>query len=316
MLFCAYVWGVFLSAQANKNGGMSAYVVVVGNEKGGSGKSTIAIHLAVALMKAGQRVATIDTDSRQKSFTHYVQNRLAWCKRNRLDLEIPTHCLVEQSKGIRADDNEIAEADGLLKKISALEHEHDFVVIDTPGSDTYLMRLVHSIADTLITPLNDSFLDFDVLGTLDPTNFAVTGKSHYAEMVCKVRYQRRLVDGQEPDWVVVRNRLSSLDSRNKKNLAKALKALNPQLGCRCVEGFSERVIYREFFLRGLTALDINKSILGKRPSRSHVAARQEVESLLVALKLPINEKGRQRVAARLEWFANRDKPVEVDAILE
>ena len=187
MLFCAYVWGVFLSAQANKNGGMSAYVVVVGNEKGGSGKSTIAIHLAVALMKAGQRVATIDTDSRQKSFTHYVQNRLAWCKRNRLDLEIPTHCLVEQSKGIRADDNEIAEADGLLKKISALEHEHDFVVIDTPGSDTYLMRLVHSIADTLITPLNDSFLDFDVLGTLDPTNFAVTGKSHYAEMVCKVR---------------------------------------------------------------------------------------------------------------------------------
>jgi len=308
--------GCLLSAQANQNSGMPAYVVVVGNEKGGSGKSTIAIHLAVALMKAGQRVATIDIDSRQKSFTHYVQNRLAWSKRNRLNLEIPTHCFVEQGKGIRADENEIAEADGFLDKVSALEHEYDFVVIDTPGSNTYLMRLAHSIADTLITPLNDSFLDFDVLATLDPTNFAVTGKSHYAEMVCMVRHQRRLVDGQQPDWVVVRNRLSSQDSLNKRNLAKGLQALGLQLGCRCAEGFSERVIYREFFLRGLTALDINKSILGKRPSRSHVAARQEVESLLAALKLPINEKGRQRVAARFEWFANRDKPLEVDSILK
>ena len=310
------VLGRALSAQASQTAGMSAYVVVVGNEKGGSGKSTIAIHLAVALMKAGQRVATIDIDSRQKSFTRYVQNRRVWCKRNRLDLEIPTHCLVEQKGGIRVDENEIGEANDFLTKISALEHHHDFLVIDTPGNDTYLMRLVHSMADTLITPLNDSFLDFDVLATLDPINFAVTGKSHYAEMVCKARDQRRRVDGQQPDWVVVRNRLSSMDSHNKRNLAKGLKGLGLRLGCRYAEGFSERVIYREFFLRGLTALDINKSTLGKRPSRSHIAARQEVESLLAALKLPINEKGRQRRAARLEWFANRDTPLEVDAILK
>jgi chromosome partitioning protein len=305
-----------LTAQAIQTTGMSAYVVVVGNEKGGSGKSTIAIHLAVALMRAGQRVATIDIDSRQKSFTHYIQNRRAWCKRNSLDLEIPTHCFVEQSDGIRADDNEIAEASGFLNKISALEHKHDFVVIDTPGSDTYLMRLAHSIADTLITPLNDSFLDFDVLATTDPTNIAVTGKSHYAEMVRDAAHQRRLVDGQRPDWVIVRNRLSSVDSHNKRNMAKGLKELGLRLGCRWTDGFSERVIYREFFLRGLTALDINKSTLGKRPSRSHIAARQEVESLLAALKLPINEKGRRRRAARLEWFANRDKPLEVDSILK
>ncbi len=296
---------------------MSAYVVVVGNEKSGSGKSTIAIHLAVALMKAGQRVATIDIDSRQKTFTHHVENRLAWCKRNRLDLEIPTHCLVERSEGIRADENEIAEANDFLNKVSALEHKHDFVVIDTPGSDTYLMRLAHSVADTLITPLNDSFLDFDVLVTLDPTNFAVTGTSHYAEMVRKARHQRRLVDSQLPDWVVVRNRPSRLDSRNKQNSPKDLKELlGQQLGCRCAEGLSERAIYREFFPRGLTALDVNKCTLGKRPSRSHVAARQEVEALLAALKLPINEKGRQRLAARLEWFANRDKPLETDGILK
>ena len=310
------VLGGHLSTQATQTAGMSAYVVVVGNEKGGSGKSTIAIHLAVALMKAGQRVATIDIDSRQKSFTHYIQNCHVWCKRNRLDLEIPTHCLVEQSGGIRADDNEIAEASGFLNKISTLEHNHDFVVIDTPGNDTYLMRLAHSIADTLITPLNDSFLDFDVLATTDPTNFAVTGKSHYAEMVREAAHQRQLVDGQRPDWVIVRNRLSSVDSYNKRNLAKGLKEFGLGLGCRWTNGFSERVIYRELFLRGLTALDINKSTLGKRPSRSHVAARQEVNSLLAALKLPINERGRRRRATRLEWFANRDKPLEVDGILK
>jgi chromosome partitioning protein len=294
----------------------SAYVVVVGNEKGGSGKSTIAIHVAVALMRAGQRVATIDLDSRQKSFTHYIQNRLAWRKRSRLDLEIPAHCFVERSKGIRADENEAAEINAFIDKVSTLEHEHDFIVIDTPGNDTYLMRLAHSMADTLITPLNDSFVDFDVLGSVDSVTFALTDTSLYSEMVREARKARHEVDQNDIDWVVVRNRLSSLDSRNKRNLAKGLKELSFQLGFRCAEGFTERTIYREFFPRGLTALDINKSTLGKRPSRSHVAARQEVESLLAALKLPINEKGRERAAARLEWYASSGKPLEVHNILK
>ena len=42
-------------------------VIVVANEKGGSGKSTIAMHVAIALMKRGHRVATIDLDLRQRS---------------------------------------------------------------------------------------------------------------------------------------------------------------------------------------------------------------------------------------------------------
>ena len=308
--------GCVLSVRANKSSGKSAYVVVVGNEKGGSGKSTIAIHVAVALMRAGQRVATIDLDSRQKSFTHYIQNRLAWRKRSRLDLEIPAHCFVERSKGIRADENEAAEINAFIDKVSTLEHEHDFIVIDTPGNDTYLMRLAHSMADTLITPLNDSFVDFDVLGSVDSVTFALTDTSLYSEMVREARKARHEVDQNDIDWVVVRNRLSSLDSRNKRNLAKGLKELSFQLGFRCAEGFTERTIYREFFPRGLTALDINKSTLGKRPSRSHVAARQEVESLLAALKLPINEKGRERAAARLEWYASSGKPLEVHNIVK
>src|SRR3982074_528640 len=165
----------------------SAHVIVLGNEKGGSGKSTVAMHIAVALLKAGQRVATIDLDSRQKSFTHYIENRNAWAKHARLDLELPSHYCIARKDGALVSDNEAAEFNEFAAAVDAIEHSHDFIVIDTPGHDSYLMRLAHSMADTLITPLNDSFVDFDVLGTVDPQTFAVTGTSHYSEMVREAR---------------------------------------------------------------------------------------------------------------------------------
>src|SRR5436190_3459294 len=241
--------------QANKGPHRSAYVVVVGNEKGGSGKSTTAIHIAIALIKSGQRVATIDLDSRQKSLTHYIENRQAWSRLGKLDLDVPENYCVEPREGVRADDNERAEFDSFAETIATLEHNHDFVVIDTPGNDSYLMRLAHAMADTLITPLNDSFVDFDVLGTVDPQTYALTGTSHYAEMVREARRHRRRVDQEATDWIVVRNRLSTLGSRSKRLLAEGLNDLGLQLGFRSAEGFAERVIYREFFPRGLTALD-------------------------------------------------------------
>src|SRR5271169_1661325 len=145
----------------------SAQVVVLGNEKGGSGKSTTALHIAVALLKAGQRVATIDLDSRQKSFTHYIENRRDWAERARVKLELPTHYCIARAESNSLQANEAEEFTTFSKAVSAIEHSHDVVVIDTPGSDTYLMRLAHSMADTLVTPLNDSFVDFDVLASLD-----------------------------------------------------------------------------------------------------------------------------------------------------
>lgn len=303
--------------QSGKGPNKSAYVVVVGNEKGGSGKSTTAVHIAIALLKAGQRVATIDLDSRQKSFTHYIENRRAWGRRNNLALELPTHFYVDRVEGIRADENEAAEFASFSRTIASIEHSHDFVVIDTPGTDAYLMRLAHAMADTLITPLNDSFVDFDVLGTVDPQTYTLTGVSHYAEMVREARRQRRRVDQEDTDWVVVRNRLSTLGSRSRRLLAEGLNELGLQLGFRCAEGFAERVIYREFFPRGLTALDsIDEPTLGTRPNLSHISARDEVQALLAALRLPIDEKGRRRAAARSEWFASLDKPLEIHDLLD
>ena len=180
--------------QASRQSG-SAHVVVLGNEKGGSGKSTIALHVAVALMKAGQRVATIDLDCRQQSLTRYINNRSAWARRTGLDLELPVHCCIKRGETMQIADNETSEFQQFIDAVSAIERKFDFIVIDTPGSDSYLMRLAHSMADTLVTPINDSFLDFDVLGTVDPVTYAVTGESHYAEVVRDMRRKRRQLDG-------------------------------------------------------------------------------------------------------------------------
>jgi chromosome partitioning protein len=294
----------------------SAHVVVLGNEKGGSGKSTTALHIAVALLKAGQRVATIDLDSRQQSFTHYIENRRAWAERARVNLEMPTHYCVPRAELNSLDANEAKEFSSFAAAISAVEHNHDVVVIDTPGSDTYLMRLAHSMADTLVTPLNDSFVDFDVLGTLDQTNFTVTGESHYANMVREARRQRRLVDGKLTDWIVVRNRLSALGSRNKRLVGDGIAELAKRMGFRSVEGFAERVVYREFFPRGLTALDdLDEQTLGSRPNLSHLTAREEVVTLLNALHLPLSENGKRRAAARAEWYSVMDRPLQVHDVI-
>jgi chromosome partitioning protein len=305
-----------MSIESRNEPPRSAHVVVLGNEKGGSGKSTIAVHVAVALMKAGQRVATIDLDSRQQSLSHYIENRRSWAKRKRINLELPTHHRVARAEGPQVEANEQAEFEDFANAIATVEKTHDFIVVDTPGTDNYLMRLGHSMADTLITPLNDSFVDFDVLAAVDPTTFAVTRESHYAQMVSEARRQRRLVDGGLSDWVVVRNRLSMLGSRNKRLVGDGLVDLGRRLGFRLADGIGERVIYREFFPRGLTALDdLDETTLGTRPSMSHVSAREEVMQLLSVLRLPLNERGRRRAAARAEWQAQMTKPLDVHDLL-
>ena len=276
----------------------SAHVIVVGNEKGGSGKSTTAIHIAIALLKAGRKVATVDLDTRQKSFTRYIENRAQWAAREHLKLEMPSHFCGPLSDGVGNDMDEQAQFTAFADILAAVEQSHDVVVIDTPGADTYLMRLAHAMADTLITPLNDSFVDFDVLGTVDARSHAVIAISHYAEMVRGARIKRGGIDQTTADWIVVRNRLSNLSSRNKRLLADAVSQLSSQLDFRIADGFSERVVYREFFPRGLTALDtLDEATLGTRPNMSHVAARQEVQALLAALRLPMQDKAPGGVGA-------------------
>jgi chromosome partitioning protein len=294
----------------------SPHVVVVGNEKGGSGKTTIAMHIAVALLKAGQRVATIDLDGRQRTLTHYVENRRGWARRSQADLELPTQFCIARVEGPMVEENEAAELLDFQRAVAAAQDCHDFVVIDTPPHDSYLMRLAHSITDTLVTPLNDSFLDLDVLATLDPVTLTVTGIGHYGELVRETRRHRRPVDGARIDWVVVRNRILPQRSSAAPVLSGCLQELALDAGFRAATGFYERAIYRDLFPRGLTALDeiseIMPDIGGVEASR--VPARGEIEGLLEALKLPINDRGRRRAALRAEWFASRDSPLDTDIL--
>jgi chromosome partitioning protein len=291
------------------------HVIVIGNEKGGSGKSTIAMHMAVALMKTGQRLATIDLDDRQRTLTHYIENRRAWAHRCGFSLELPTHFVINRGGSNQSDDNEAAEVDDLERAIAATEHRHDFVLIDTPPQDSYLMRLAHSIADTLVTPLNLSFIDIDVLARLDPVNFAVTGVSHYAELVREMRRHRRSIDGALSDWVVVCNRISP-DSAMSPVFSNSLQELALALGFRLATGFHERQLYRDLFPRGLSVMDELRHVMpGTDHDPSHSIARCEVEHLLHILKLPIDERGRRRAAARREWFSKQDEALATGDIL-
>ncbi|MBX3577909.1 MAG: AAA family ATPase [Rhizobiaceae bacterium] len=293
----------------------SAHVIVCGNEKGGSGKSTTAMHIAVALLKSGYRVATVDLDGRQLSLTRYVENRRRWARTARLTLAIPQHFHVPPARRDSVADAESEEFRQLTDGLGDIESSHDFVVVDTPGSDSFLNRLAHRIADTLVTPMNDSFIDFDVLARIDPVSHEIIEHSQYAIAVRDARRERRQADNSILDWVVVRNRMSSITSRNEQKIDSCLKNLAMQLGFRLADGISERVMFREFFPIGLTALDdFEEHVLNSKPTLSHLAARQEIRQLLSALRLPTDEYGRKRAEARRAYAEAVARPIALPDI--
>ena len=257
-----------------------AHIIVLGNEKGGTGKSTLAMHIIVGLLDTGKKVAVIDLDARQKSVARYLQNRQTFMANGGTKVAMPEFTVIAQSMASLIKDREIEDQQNLQKVLDAFKREVDFIVIDCPGNDTYLSRLGHALADTLVTPLNDSFIDLDLLGEVSPINFQVKKLSFYTEMVWDSR-KFRSASGKPPmDWVVVRTRLASLDSRNNKRVHDALEALQKRIMFRYLPGLYERVIYKELFPSGLTVLDLEKV-----NSMSHVAARQEVRSLVENLNL-------------------------------
>ena len=257
-----------------------AHVVVVGNEKGGTGKSTVSMHLVVGLLELGLSVGSIDIDARQATLSRYIQNRKGRKDAIQLGLNLPDHVALPPTSDRDADERRLSETMRLLSAV------HDVVVVDTPGSDHYLSRLGHSFADTLITPLNDSLVDLDVLARVDPETMRILRPSHYSEMVWETKKIRALRGEKKVvDWIVLRNRLAHLDARNKQTMEKLLEELAKRIGFRVVPGLGERVIYRSLFLEGLTLLDLRQGIDGFGLSMSHVAARQELRQLLDATGL-------------------------------
>ncbi|MEL6549637.1 MAG: division plane positioning ATPase MipZ [Pseudomonadota bacterium] len=262
-----------------------AHIIVVGNEKGGSGKSTTSMHVATALARMGHGVGVIDLDLRQKSLGRYTENRRTYCAREGLSLPTPRYAPLPEIDPATVPEGENVFDHRLAGAVALLEEDSDFILIDCPGSHTRLSQVAHSLADTLVTPLNDSFVDFDLLAKVDPDGQQILGPSVYSEMVWQAR-QLRAQAGLEPiDWVVVRNRLGAQQMLNKEKMGAALDKLARRIGFRHVPGFSERVIFRELFPRGLTLLDL-RDVGVARLNISNVAARQEVRDLVKALNLP------------------------------
>lgn len=263
-----------------------AHIIVVGNEKGGAGKSTVSMHVATALSRMGHKVGALDLDLRQRTFSRYIENRLANCLRHNVTLPTPDYLDLPQIEKSTLSAGENVYDRRLSAAVSKLENEADFILIDCPGSHTRLSQVAHSLADTLITPMNDSFIDFDLLAHVDPETNKILGPSVYSEMVWNAR-QLRAQAGLKPiDWVVVRNRLGAQQMHNKKKIGDALEELSQRIGFRVAPGFGERVIFRELFPRGLTLLDLKDIGVPGQMNISNVAARQELRALIKALQLP------------------------------
>lgn len=261
-------------------------IIVMGNEKGGSGKSTTAMHLITALVRGGHEVGALDLDLRQKSLFRYLDNRAGYTERHSIRLPMPHRIDLAASEADSRADADAEDRAAFEAAIDNLSATCSHIVIDCPGSYSTFSRLAHARADTLITPMNDSLVDFDMLARLDPSDGRIHGPSVYSEMVWKAR-QSRAAEGLPPmDWVVLRNRMATFDARNKRRVGTALEDLAKRIGFRLVPGFSERVIFRELFLSGLTLLDLR----GEDPAAmtmSNIAARQEVRDLVRALDLPM-----------------------------
>jgi len=250
-----------------------AHLIVFANEKGGSGKSTTAVHVAVALASAGRRVATIDMDTRQRTLGRYMENRVATVRRTGVTLPAPVFETFDPAKGLT-----------IGERIEALRADADIVIVDTPGRDDVHARAAMERADTLVTPINDSFIDLDLIGQVDAETFKVRRPSFYAELVWEARKVRAKSDGGTVDWVVLRNRLQHIEARNMKRVAAALAELAKRVGFRVIPGLSERVVFRELFPKGLTLLDLAQ--IGGDAGIAHIAARQELREMVSGLALP------------------------------
>jgi chromosome partitioning protein len=262
-----------LSERPHRVPSAQPHIIVFANEKGGTGKSTCAVHTAVALAMQGARVSGLDLDHRQRTFHRYLENRAATAARRGIDLATP-----------RFDVLGDAPVEALQDRVMALAEDADFLVVDTPGRDDMLARHMATLANTLVTPMNDSFVDFDLIGQVDAESFKVKRPSFYAELIWNARKARAQVDGGTIDWVVLRNRIQHLEARNMRRVGDAMADLSRRVGFRIVPGLSERVVFRELFPSGLTLLD--RGHLGELGT-SHIAARQELREMMAGLALTI-----------------------------
>ncbi|MBE6452872.1 MAG: ATPase [Alphaproteobacteria bacterium] len=254
----------------------SAHIIVIGNEKGGTGKSTIAMHLAVKLMMEKYQIAVIDLDGHQGSLSKYIENRRIFCENNNVVLPIPLHYRFEPTTDYSQISSELQNLDKTIKDLS---QKVDAIIIDTPGHKNYLFEAAHKYADTLITPITDSFIDLNSIADIDPANGQLKNPGHYANFIWEIKKQLASQGKPYLNWIVCGNKTSTLRSRNKNFIFEVLTKLGKLYGFRFCTGLKDRVIYRELFLDGITVLDMQHEALKRKMNVSHLAAKLEIKEL-------------------------------------
>ncbi len=243
-----------------------ARVITVANEKGGVGKSTVAFHLAVALADTGHKVLAIDLDRRQQTLTRTLTNRGGTAKRLGVRLPLPRHLVLQQQSGAQ-----------LCQEIARAGWDCDYVVIDAAGHDSPIARRAIALADLLVSPVNSSFADLDLLGRFHPVSNKLLGPGCFSAMVTELRSARAEAGLPVLDWLVLQNRKRRETSKNQDRVDAALRRLAPRLDFRLGAGLFERVAYRELFLLGLTHLDLKRI---PELARTKTVATSEVSALL------------------------------------
>jgi chromosome partitioning protein len=248
------------------------HIIVFANEKGGVGKSTSAFHTCIALCNAGERVAALDVDLRQLTLHRALWARQESEREYGVKLPGPEQIMLAQQ-----NENELAE------KLRMARIHNSFIVIDVGGHDSPIARKAIFMADTIVTPVNDSFIDLDMLGHIDPRTGDFKTLGNFARLVEHLKDPGIALRSTPLDWVVMQNRSRSLATNNERKVRSALDKIAPAAGFRIVPGLSERVTYRELFPLGLTLFDLDTlPDLGKAQPN----AREEIWAMLRALNLP------------------------------
>lgn len=283
----------------------TARVIVIGNEKGGSGKTTTAMHLIVYLLNSGFKVASIDLDDRQRSLTHYVENRKNSINTHNLDLRIPDHFNLSPSTEDSKKQSELDDEIILKTCVNQLRDSYDFIIIDTPGNNTAMGRAAHSIANTVITPVNDSFIDLDLIGNIDGKDLDSKRPGIYSAMFWEQKMKRIKEAREEIQWIVVRNRYLAVETKNQKKIQASLEKLSKKFGFKVLTGFGDRVVFKDLFLDGFTISDSQK--MPTRNAASLIMPHLELAGLIRGLAFPevversleVQTKGREKVRAML-----------------
>jgi chromosome partitioning protein len=225
-------------------------IIVFGGIKGGTGKSTLAFHIATCAHMNNKKIVTIDCDFPQFSFSKYYENR----KKNKsLD-----------EKLIWQNHHKITD----LTKLPDMIEKDTVYLIDTPGKYDPHITKIHGMADIIISPVNDSFLDIDTIMKLDQGKWAMPG--YYYETIMENKKYKK-----DSMWIVVRNRSTHINSKHKRTVEERLTELSKRINFTLMQGLRERTIFRELFNEGSTVLDVES----KKMSLSHLAAKMEVKLL-------------------------------------